>query len=108
MSATRIPLGNEATLPFYFASRPLRPAEVKAWEEGAGLPVGVGVDPSEVEVEMEHEGTPSTLTCTRQAAGWYYATYPAVTEGTFKWRGVGKTGAGGTFAATVWSLLVVS
>jgi hypothetical protein len=100
-----LPAGSQAILPFYFAARALTAAEVVAWEEGRGLPPGVGVDPANVLVEYwkpeASKGTTlESVGVTRTGAGEYQATVEALVVGLWTWRGVGQTGGGLAVAAT--------
>jgi hypothetical protein len=104
------PSGNQVVLPFYFAKSKLTSAQQQAWEEGQGLPSGVGEDPHAVKVLVWEPETsePIEVAATRVGAGEYTGTIEAVKPGQWWWQGQGLTAAGkftgstqtGTFQVT--------
>jgi hypothetical protein len=90
------PSGSQVVLPFYFAKTKLTAAQQQAYEEGAGLPSGVGEDPHTIKCLCWEPETsePIEATVTRVGAGEYTGTVEAVKPGQWWWQGQGLTAAG--------------
>lgn len=96
------PSGSQVVLPFYFARAKLTAAQQQAWEEGAGLPSGVGEDPHTIKCLCWEPETsePIEATVTRVGAGEYTGTVEAVKPGEWWWFGQGLTSLGRFVGAT--------
>lgn len=99
------PKGSQVVLPFYFVSRTLTAAEKRTFNEGLGLPPGVGKDVEVVTVEYfppdEAGQVISGGGIIHDGTGMYHAVLECTLGGTWTWRGVGKTSGGTPVAATV-------
>lgn len=101
------PSGSQVVCPFYIASRGLTKAELEAYEEGRGLPIGIGLTPTgTISVEywepeqsaskkLEGSGVEQT------GAGEYEGILEGVAVGLWTWRGVIVTPESKPLAATV-------
>lgn len=98
------PVGSQVLCRFAFVLRALTTTELKAFEEGLGLPSGIGTDPSIVVFDSEGpDRDPVTLegaAITKDGVGAYHAVVAITAEGPYRGRGRGTTSGGAPVACT--------
>lgn len=101
------PSGSQVVCPFYLASRSLTTAEREAYEEGRGLPVGIGLTPTGTisiqywEPEQSESKQLAGSSIEQVGAGEYEGILEGVAVGLWTWRGVIVTPESKPLAATV-------